>query len=634
MKTIFKQSFPTLFASLLVALIVTSGLLSQLPAWRLDMTEDKLYSLSDGTKAMLSNLQQPVHLEFYFSDTVASELPHIREYAKRVEELLQEYQLASGGQLTLSVIDPEPFSESEDRAAEQGLQGVPASLGGSDVYFGLVAQAQSDGAVGQVIGFFNQERERFLEYDISQLVYSAAKEKMPVVGVISGLDVLGGFNYASGQQNSPWLAFEQLKQSYDVRKLTLDERQIAEDIDLLVVVHPTGLTANGRYSLDQYILAGGKAIVAVDPLAELAQPGPMGTHAKPSSQLPELFKAWGVEFNPELVVADADYGLRMPAGDSRVPLPHVGIMGVRGDGLNDQELLTMELEAVNLSAAGALSAADSATTTFIPLLSSSSNSALMEAKLFQGVQDHSILLKEFQADERRYTLAARVSGSAQTAFANGAPVDEPDAQEQSVQTNSEQASEPEDAPKAHLAESTGDIQLLVIADSDIFSDRLWVQVSQFFGQNVMSPWASNGDFLINAVENLTGSGDLISLRSRGQFSRSFEVVDELRRTAAEQFLAQEQQLMASLEALEAKISQLSQSEEGQIVELTPEQEVQIDEFEQQRLAVRKELRQVQHQLNKDIDALEGRLKLLNIALIPSLLILLMLWVSWRRSRQS
>ncbi|MBR9912803.1 MAG: ABC transporter [Gammaproteobacteria bacterium] len=601
-------------ASMLLLLAVTA-LLQSLPPWRMDLTEDKLYTLSSGSKALLAGLQEPVSLSLYFSRSLAAELPHINDYARRIGDLLAEYQALNPDRINLQVVDPSPFSEAEDAAVAAGLRGAPLALGGDALYLGLVASSASGGT--EVISFFNPERERFLEYDISQLLYRLQRPEPPVVGLLSGVQMSGGYDFGSGQMRTPWTVLEQLQESLAVRELQPPLQRIEPDIGVLLIVQPAELDQRSLYAIDQYVLGGGGAMVFVDPHSEIATAPAAGS----DSNIDTLLQHWGVEYQRDQIVTDRQRGLRVSTSAAAVPLPHVGILGLSASDMNRDDIITAELENINLASAGALAPRDNASTRFAPLLSSSSDAMLMASATYLGAADPGELLANFVSDNRSYVLAARVRGPASSAF-TAAPA------------AADSSSETQPAPQIEPHRSTGNINVLLVADVDLLSDRLWVQVSDFFGQRVVVPWANNGDFVLNAVENLSGSGALSSLRSRGQYSRPFEVVDRLRSTAAAEFKQQEQVLLQRLEELEARIASLSADtdEQGQLL-LSDAQRAEIEAFEQQRLATRKQLRQVQRQLNRSIDELENRLRWINMALLPALLLLAMFAVlGWRRHR--
>lgn len=617
----FSRSLATKLLSLFVLLILLSVTLQILPSWRLDLTDEKLYTLSAGSLTMLKKIDQPVELTFYFSDQATKELPQQRSYAQRVRELLNEYERAAPDILTINEQDPEAFSDAEDRAAEFGLQGIAASAGGDLVYFGLVGESVSvDGeATGNdIISFFTPEREAYLEYDISQLIYRLSLNTKPVVGLISSLPLLQSYQQPQ-QPGMGWLAVQQLEKSAEIKKLPHEVDIIDADIDLLLIVHPSKLSDTTLYAIDQYILSGAAAMIIVDPNAEMAAATPMAGPGPYPSDFSKLFMAWGVQYDPAMTVGDAHWGLRLPAGEGGIPLPHIGIIGVQKDSINRDDLITAELESVNLSSAGYFTMTNATDLVMTPLLSSSLQSQILPAKELIAEKDHSALLQGFVATGQSYTLMARLNGKGQSAFNET------------------------DITDAENHKTDGIINVIIGADSDMLSDRLWVQVSNFFGQSVASPWANNGDILVNAVDNMLGSPELISLRSRGVYSRPFVVIDELRAQAAERFRVQEQNLTEKLALLEenlAAFSTANSSEAGLTSELMPAQELsdeqqkKLEKFEQERLDIRKQLRHVQHQLNRDIDDLQLRLMLINFLAVPLLLILVaaMLWLYRRRYR--
>ncbi|MGH1373891.1 MAG: Gldg family protein [Cellvibrionaceae bacterium] len=364
-----------------------------------------------------------------------------------------------------------------------------------------------------------------------------------------------------------------------------------------------------------------------------------------ASNLDRLFDAWGIGFNPDQVVGDRQWGMRISTGGSGPVLPHVGIIGLPKESMADDSVLTAELESINVASGGHLLKREDTSLTFEPLLWSSSQSTLLPIEDYVVMSDHGELLADFSVSDERYVLAARVIGPASSAFdeAPEAPESGVDAVSGDSASGNESGLAGEtaaeigspsgsDEPTQHRPQ--GQLQLIVVADVDLLSDRLWVQVSNFFGQQVVVPWANNGDFVMNAVEHLGGSQALISLRSRGQYARPFEVVNQLRATAAEEFKQQEQALTHRLEELEARIANLTPAADGQgQLMLSPEQSAEIEAFEAQRLEVRKQLRQVQHHLNQSIEALESQLRWLNMGLMPLLLMIAMVVVLfYRRSR--
>ncbi|MDY6920473.1 MAG: Gldg family protein [Pseudomonadota bacterium] len=616
---------------------------------RVDLTEGGLYTLSEGSRNIVQDLDKPLDLYFFFSDTTTKEALAWRNYAKQVRELLEEFELASDGRINLTVIDPEPFSEDEDRAAAFGLQAVPVGDSGDSVYFGLVAQygpvdesasPEESERPTLEIPFFNPDRQQFLEYDIAKLIHQVSQERKPRVGLISGLEVEGGFNMMMRQPTPAWFAISQLKEFFKVESLGNDSEEIANtDYDMLVVLHPTQLSPATLFAIDQYVLRGGHALFFVDPYAEMAQ---MGSHR--SDDLNTLFNAWGVEVTTDQFLGDAQLALQV-GGANGQPVRHLGILQLTDRNLSQDSPLTSQLETLHLSTAGYIQALEQATTEVEPLMWSSEYAMPLAADRLTAMQDPRELAEGFSPSGERYTLAAAVRGEVASAFPKGPPAPEPEADgdadsaatadKTNAVDSGQNAAVTEGAEPEYLTRSSGPINVVIVADSDVLSDRLWVQVRQFFGQNVASPFADNGDFFFNTVDLLSGSGDLISIRGQGRYFRPFTVVKAMQREAEARFRDVEQELRNRLQAVEQKLMQLRDQQGGSdnAVTLTPEVEAQLLEFQQEKLKIRKQLREVQHQLNKDIEQLDLRLKLINIALVPAILTLLAVGVVFYRRRR-
>ena len=577
---------------------------------RLDLTEQKLYTLSEGSKSILENLDEPINLHFFFSDKAAKDLVALRNYAKRVEEMLRDYERASGGKIKLSIVDPEPFSESEDRAAAFGLQAVPLNQSGDKLYFGLAGTNAVDDT--QVIGFFQPDQKAFLEYELSRLVQTLAKPERPVVGVLSGLQINGGFNMMTQQPTPAWMIMDQIRQQFAIESLSADVEKIPDNVSVLMLIHPKDLPEQTLYAIDQFVLKGGKLLAFVDPYSEadtgMGMPGELPDRA---SSLEPLFKAWGIELLTDKVVGDGAYGMAVGMGQGQAPVRHVGWLNLPGDVLDQDDVTTQGLDTLTFASAGILQALEGASTRFTPLVQSSTQAMPFAAQRLGVLNNPGELIRELVPTGDAYTLAARVQGPAQSAFPEGLG-----------------------GQAAHVKDAQN-INLIVVADSDILSDRMWVQVQDFFGQRIPQPWADNAGFAINALDNLAGSDALISVRSRGRFSRPFVVVDSLQREAEARFRQKEETLQARLAQTEQQLAALQKNDDPTAAfEITPEQQKAIQGFVDEKLKIRKELREVQYQLNADIEALGRTLKVINIALVPIVLTLAVLALWWVRRRRS
>jgi ABC-type uncharacterized transport system involved in gliding motility auxiliary subunit len=619
-----------LLAVAFIAAVIISNQLFQ--GAKIDLTENRLYTLSDGTKRILKSIDEPINLYLFWSDKAAEGIPSLRDYANRVREMLEEFADAADGKIRLSVIDPLPFSEDEDRAAQFGLQGVGLAGSQDPIYLGLAGTDSVDNE--EIIPFFQPDKESFLEYDLAQLVSTLANPERTIIGLVSGIDMAGRFDPQTQQMQQPWAVYTQVEQLFEIRSLGTTFDAIAEDISLLWIVQPKDLSNATLYAIDQFILRGGKAIIFVDPLAD-SDPAPPMQGMPPGmppmgqgSDLPMLFDAWGIEFSAGDVVADAQLALQISAGASRRPLRHFGYLGITTEQLDPDDVVTAELSTINLATAGHFALKENSPATLVPLFTSSTSAATMSSSRFSFLQDPSTLQTDFTPTGTEYVLAARVSGVLPSAFPSGKP-----ATTVSSEDGDQQSDTTEDTK--HLADATGPVNLIIVGDVDMLGDQMWVQLQSFFGQRIANAFASNGAFLINALDSLAGSADLISVRSRETYSRPFTRVEELRVDAEARFRATEQRLQSELAETEQRLGELQTSREdsGNML-MTPEQQQEIDRFIDQRTEIRKELRAVQRGLDTDIERLGTVLKVINIALVPLLLAGFVLIAVWRRNRDA
>jgi ABC-type uncharacterized transport system involved in gliding motility auxiliary subunit len=575
---------------------------------RLDLTQNRLYTLSPGTKQVLGQLKEPINLYFYFSrDAAAKQSPLIMPYAARVREFLEEVTARAGGKIRLQVIDPQPFSEDEDRAAEAGLQPLQVGDGtGGSLYFGLAGTNSTDGR--SVIPGFTPDREEFLEYDIAKLIQELASPQKPVIGLVSTLPMQGQYNPMTGQMGDTWPILAQLEQLFTIRSLTTDLDHIDKDVDVLMVVHPKNFPPKTLYAIDQFVMRGGKVLLFVDPDsgADTSGQDPQnpfaGAGANHASDLEPLLTAWGVAYDPTKVVADLDLGLEVRSSMQGPPTRHIGILGLHKDDMNSKDIDTATLDTINVATAGFLAPRSGATTKFEPLLMSSTSAAPLPAVRFGPMTDPASLRDGFKPTGIRYAIAARITGPVSSAYPQGAPADQ------------KPAAGP---PIAHLAKSTGSANIVIIADTDMLMDYMWVQTRELLGQHIAQAFANNGDLVANALDNLGGSSALISIRGRATFSRPFERVEALKRQADDRLRAKVLELQSELQQTESKLTELQSKRNDQAsLMLTPEQEQELKRFTAEKAHVRKELRETQRGLDVEINRLEVWLKVINIAIAP------------------
>ena len=600
-------------AILLVAVILISNTL--LRGARLDLTQNHLYTLSQGTKNILASIEEPIHLTLFFSDKAAAESSQpeaatLRNYAPHVREMLTEMAARAGGKLRVEAIDPLPFSEEEDRASGFGLQALPWGQGGTNIFLGLVGTNSTNGK--SVMPIVDPSKESFLEYDIAKMIHELSMPKKPAVGLITGLPMGTGFDAATRQMRQPWAIQQQLEQLFEVRTLTAASlKAIDKDINVVVLVHPKALSDDAQYAIDQFVLRGGHLLVFVDPVAEADDTGAdpnnpqAAMFADKSSDLPRLFKAWGIDYDPKKVVLDREHALQITITQGAPPVRHAAILGFTKRDLNPTDVTTATLQSINVSTAGFFLLAKDSKNKLTPLIQTSADAMSVPSERVKFLTDPSQLLVDYKPDgSQPFVVAGRLEGKFASAF-------------------------PERAEAGHLAEAKDNAEIILVADTDVLSNRLWVQVQPFFGQQVMNAFANNGDFIVNAVDNLGGSSDLISIRGRATSQRPFTTVEEMRRAAEESFHDKERDLQSKLADTERRLTELQsgKAKENEMI-LSPEQKAELQKFQDQKVSIRKELRQVRRGLDDRIDALGTRLKLINIGLMPLLITLLALGFAW------
>lgn len=594
---------------LLVLFVVVSMLTSNLfRGLRFDLTENQLYTLSNGTRNIMHDLQEPVTLYLFFSEAASRDLPQIRSYARRVDELVGEFVNQNPDKLTLKRIDPEPFSEEEDQATAFGLQAVPVGASGDSLYLGIAGSNSLDDI--QAMPFLQPSKEKFLEYDLAKMVLSLGNPERKTLGLLSSLSMKPGFNPATQSPQPAWVLHEQLGQLFQIQDIESDTAVLPPGLDVLMLVHPKDLAEAMLYQIEQFVLGGGHLIAYLDPFAEMdrGNPGdPMAQlQAGSSSSLGSMLDAWGVDYDPARVIGDLQFGV----GNSQSR--HIGILSVPADGLDDEDIITSDLEAVNFSSVGWFSAKSDAKTRFEPLVTSSENSAPMDSSRLRFLTNPADLMTDFNPTGERYALAARLTGEAAASIA-----------------------QPAGAADEHLAASAeAGITVVLIADTDVLSDRLWIQRQPFFGQDVTTAFADNGSLAVNVIDNLLGNRDLISIRTRASSARPFERVDEIRVAAEKAYRATEERLQMELQETERKLTELQAAKgESELTVMSPEQQLEIQRFVDHKFEIRRELRQVQHDLQRDINSLGTRLKLLNIALVPAIVMVAALLYGIRGRRR-
>jgi len=631
---------------------------------RLDLTEDRLYSLSPAVAPLVQRLDEPVKLDFYYSAEAAQGMPQIQSYANRVREFLQEVAQASKGRITLRVIDPAPFSEAQDEARAAGIAPLRLDGSGKELMLGLVAKNSVDQS--EAMPFLDPNKEPFLEYDVMRLVQSIGKLKKPTIGLLSSLPLAGGgVNPADPRQPAePWQIYLQLKQLYQVKDIATTDSALPEGLDALVIVHPRELSTDLLRSIDSYALKGGRILAFLDPHCE-AQPSEdrfSGGSGDKSSDLGPLTRAWGIEWTRSKVVADSTYAQRVRVrsqGPVQV-MDYLIWLALREDALAKDDPSTGRLSQVNSQTMGAIDIRESNKAAVKPLIESSAESMRLDGVRIQFFPDPEGLMRDFKPEGKRNVLAVRVQGPIEAAYDEAgnptiappesskpvmlapdgseipaapaipvpdqAPVGKgpfqdpaPAALSASAAPAVAPAAAPEPVTQAPAkAPRTGTGNIVIVADADLLADQNWIEQQRMgnlvLGSRVM---ADNGAFVLNVLEMFTGDEALLNLRARGKYQRPYDRVEEIRKAAEKQYLDRERELQNQIRQSEARLTELQaqKTPENQLI-LSPEQEAEVVKLEEQTLAARKELRSVQFNLRREYEGLGTRLMLVNVVAWP------------------
>ncbi|MEI7900468.1 MAG: Gldg family protein [bacterium] len=598
--------------ALLLVIIGAVNLIIANLRFRVDLTAEKLYTLSSGSKKVLGKLENDVVLKFYFSSSSAEMPMGLKTYANQVQDLLKEYEIAGKGRVTLEAFDPKPDSDSEEWAQRYGIEPQQTSMFGQPVYFGLVAVC---GDKQQVFPGFNPRAEATLEYDITRLITRVAWPEKPVIGVLSSLSVLGApqnpmmMMQRRQQPDEGWAAFRDLRKDYTVREITPDTEEIESTIKALIVIHPKDLPDKTLFAIDQFVLRGGRLIVCVDPFsvadfeANQQQQNPMmmqmGGGAAGPSTLGKLFDAWGVGFDTAKVVADLSCATKLNSGNGRVE-DNPAFLSLGVPNMVKGDLLTAQLSQVMFPFAGALTDTDSKEIEFTPLITSSADNACLVDQM-NAQFGMSAMRAQLKPDGKKRVLAARLQGEFKTAFPNGVG---------DGATNS--------TPN-HLTSGTSTVMLF--GDTDFLNDRFCVQIMNSPFGTIAQPINDNLTLFANTIEQFAGREELIGVRSRGQFNRPFVKVDALEVKAMKEWQAEEARLEAALQETQQRLAELQKQKSGnERLILSKEQQSELEQFRKTQADTRRQLKEVRKNLNREIEQLGLTLKVVNIALLPLLVI--------------
>ncbi len=615
---------------LLICLVAVNVMASFIPL-RFDLTEERLYTISDGSRKILESLQEPVRINFYYSRNNAELPPNFKTYAQRVQELLEEYAAISNGQLILEISDPKPDTEEEEWAQKYGIKSITLPSGNT-VYFGAVVSMLDQ---EMLLPYFDQRRQEFLEYDITQAIQKVSSTSTSKVGLLSALNLQGGRSRIPGQPPlQKWVFQSELEKSVSVENLPLSTEEIPDDISLLIVLHPRGFSPRLQYALDQYVLRGGRLVVLLDPNARADMTSPenqFGQQPQLASDLPNLLKTWGVEYDSTKVVGDRLHATQVNTGQGVMSFPMW--MTFRTQSLDQEHPITAQLENLLFVEAGSLKKAAESKTDFTALLSLSEQSGLIDAfQLRFSAPDQ--LSRDMKVDESAKAVMAITAGNFSSAFPNGQPAKETkDTQAQAAVDESE-AETP--LKHTHLNESADRNSILLFSDVDFLSDQFSVQKLNFLGQSIIQPTNDNLNLMLNAAEHLSGNEALMSIRSRGRFSRPFTRILAMQKQSQLLHQTEERQLLSQLDEVQQRLNSLLESagKQGQKeVILSPEVQEEIQQFREEERQARRKLRDVRKILRQDIERLGQGLLLLNMLLVPLIVGIIGVFVYRYRTRQ-
>ena len=612
---------------ILFLILVLVNIMASYANVRWDATEDKSYSLSQGTRSILGFMTQPVMVKFFYSQSNPHIPANIKLYVRRVKDFLTEYVRESNGMIKLEMIDPRPDSDEEEWAQKYGLQPVQAP-GGEPITFGLVFTASDQ---EETIAWLDPSKEQLLEYDFTRIIQGLQNPEKKRVGIITSLPVFGSGARAprSGQPPSPeWVFVTEMKKIYDVQEIKPAVRLIDPSLDLLMVVFPKNMGPQLEYAIDQYVLTGGNALVFVDPLCVSYRSGRQQDFMRSSgSALDQVFKAWGVRMDSAKVIAD--YGQPTQVRTSNTTTEENPLMiSARGEAFNREDIITVGLESMLFPVAGAIERVEEKDEggsikdyTFETLVDSSEDAAVVDVfKAFLGAD---AVKKDFVPAKKRFNVVVRVRGTFKTAFPDGPP--KPDSSDVP----------PVDETKyPQLKDGKKPATLVIVSDADMLADNFYVQRRNFFGMAVSEMYNDNLNFLSNSSEILTGSDDLIGLRSRGKIERPFTVVLELKKRAKAQWLNKEKELVRQIEETNQKLQKLeSEKDVTQKMIISPQQEAEVKKFKEQKQQISRELKQVRKNLASDIETLGATLKGFNIFLMPLLVSIVGICFAFYRQRK-
>ena len=584
--------------------IISSNILK---SFRFDMTSNNLFSLTEGTKNLISNLKEPIHLRLFMSSSIVELAPQLSNYANRVESILNAYENISNGKITLEIIDPKPFSDEEDRAVGMGVSAFGGSSSNDPMYFGLAATNSTTGQKN--INVFSPDREPFLEYDITRLIAELAQTKKPLIAILDKLGLEANSRVGKPEQQ----VLAQMKTLFDVQFLEDSQTELPKNTKVLMLINPKYLSDNTMFMIDQWILNGGSTLIFLDPYAETEMGLNPGMPAlNPRSDLKKIINAWGIEFDNKKSIADPKFALRTVRNikGRQVEVSNYPWIQVGNEGMNQKEAVLAQLSSIVLTNAGSFILKDKEIS-FEPLLTASQVAGMVDAdKAGNPQEDPRKLLKDLKTSNEKIIISGWLRDNLNSAFPEGLK------------------------DKKGVTKSIKKSNVLLVGDADMLMDRNWLTKQNLVGQEIATAFANNGDFVLNVVENMIGGSVLSDLRGKGISWRPFLKIAELERKAEEKFLSKEQALAEKLGKMELKIQELTKNNKSEKDVLSPETIKAIEGFKLEMMSTRAELRTVKFNLRSDVENLKSWIMFINIGLLPTLIAALALLIAIRKPKSA
>ena len=579
---------------------------------RADLTAEKAYTLSKGTKNILGKLDSRVTIRFYCTQSDNAMPVQFKTYARRVEDLLGEYKQAGHGKIVIEKFDPKPDSDAEDSARLNGVEGqMTQPMGGDRIYLGLVVSMLDEKVA---LPFLSPDREKLLEYDISRAVARVINPTRPVVGVMSALPIFGEqanpmMRRMNRQQGSePYVFVSELKKDFDLKEIPMTAEKIDDDIKVLVAFHPRDISEQTQYAIDQFVLRGGKLLAFIDSHAYFDQKqdqmAQVVGESSGTSTLEKLIKTWGLQFDTGKVVADMNFASRGQVG----MMP--AVLMLNKEGVNNDDIVTSQIDNLVMPFAGAFTGTPADGLKQTVLLKTTQNSQLVDS-IMSSIGSENIA-KEFKASGTAYPLAVRLTGKFKTAFPDGKP-------KAAKKEDEKDAPAPPEDKSEQLKESKVESAVILVGDTDFLNDQVCVQVQEFFGQRIVIPKFGNLNFVQSLVEQLSGDSNLISLRSRASLNRPFTLVQKMEAEAQKSYQSKIKEMEESLAEAQRKLNELQAKKQGpqqQRFILSPEQQAEVENFKKKEMTVKKDLKELRKKLHQDTEALEFRTKVINIGAMP------------------